>query len=858
MEIEKPGLADTVIICCGMTNDIVNPDLQYSSDRSSAGRSEIRRIMGIGRDFGKGPLPSFLTFAMAGKTGGRVGLILVQSVRETVEAGIGERADTNTDDIPPQVDDMLQDALVVKSVSGMIPWDEIGKSVSALTGLSSEPGGLTGGDVRFLIAGFHTEGIPFSIASHLRNACGFRQVAVCSHLIGSASQKAHFAMLRHTYPHHRIQVILDIEEAAAFVGMDSLRSAGFELAPCVIEPEDVQGQLGEGRQRIIELLCMHWTKCNLRPLAGGFSESLLFLADGWKGEARTEPMVLKVDNFSQMAREISGYFEVKDFLGKHIPTFGHPITVGEDTGVGMELATMDGQPETLQDAFEAADVESLFIRFKERFQRSLDIIAQRLYSNTSQSEWVMPYHQLGLNSEHQVRYLKMNGEIINGYLAESGNSLIRIDVENLAVMLKMISANGDGIESETCISHGDLNYQNIICDRSDNVWFIDWTHCGRNPIELDFAKLESDVTFVISKDFGSDDLPNLKKFEEYLLSAKVPADENDLPDGLQFAKWDLRYRKILSAVRTIRQKCFSLKQGDDWLVYRVALLRYALHTLSFDKKRGRGECEVYQLGLALISCQKLMLDLVSDDFHLKIRGERPLSYPRRQRISIDEAPWRFRSPDYSPPYHVDPLVLENDVTIASDGWADPEDITHLKAGFPEEVETDKIGRPLHPRGRTGIAGRGLLGRWGVNPVVNAVILRPGDKPEHMDVLLGSHGEGTFLRLPKGFVPRDHDATDEILTVINREFGWRPGPDDGRVLNQGFSYDSRQTDNAWVEVTSFLFLYSRRNGPTHFKADRVYEEVTWYPFTPDLLKKLNPAQAVFVNHAVEQSGKKTQV
>ena len=114
-------------------------------------------------------------------------------------------------------------------------------------------------------------------------------------------------------------------------------------------------------------------------------------------------------------------------------------------------------------------------------------------------------------------------------------------------MIRLITANEDGVDSELCLVHGDLNFANIICDEGNNVWFIDWTHCGIMPIELDFAKLESDVKFVMTKTFDLEDLPRLRAFEEYLLSHGIPADADGLPDALKFAKWDLRFRKILEA-----------------------------------------------------------------------------------------------------------------------------------------------------------------------------------------------------------------------------------------------------------------------------------------------------------------------
>jgi ADP-ribose pyrophosphatase len=289
-----------------------------------------------------------------------------------------------------------------------------------------------------------------------------------------------------------------------------------------------------------------------------------------------------------------------------------------------------------------------------------------------------------------------------------------------------------------------------------------------------------------------------------------------------------------------------LKKNDDWVVYRVALLKFALHTLSFDKKRDMGECEIHQLAQALVSCQRLMLDLVSDDFHLKIRGERPSSYPHRQRITIDMSLWRFKCPEYNPPHHVDPSVLENDNTKVANGWADPEDIGLLKSKFPETIKTDVKGFPLHPRGRTGIAGRGLLGKWGANPAVNAVVIQ-GSTGDTMELLLGKNSDSNFLWLPTGFVLNNQDPKKEIHRVILNKFGWMPDMDAG-IIHQGFSYDPRQTDSAWIDMTSFLFQVKREEIPVEFNDDRSFDEVSWWPLTTELIKSLNPSQVPFLKQA----------
>ena len=76
---------------------------------------------------------------------------------------------------------------------------------------------------------------------------------------------------------------------------------------------------------------------------------------------------------------------------------------------------------------------------------------------------------------------------------------------------------------------GDLNCANTIRDAGDNIWLIDWTHCDVNPIELDFAKLENDVKFVMSKAFDLDDVPRLRLFEEFLLASRIPRTTTRFP-----------------------------------------------------------------------------------------------------------------------------------------------------------------------------------------------------------------------------------------------------------------------------------------------------------------------------------------
>jgi ADP-ribose pyrophosphatase len=835
------GTPFTVILGDGLDEEVLSPQVRHLTSRANVGEREIERLCGRGRGFGKGPLPTFLKLALErGQAGHPVSLILLS----TAEASASPEQH-----FAPPLDELAARSHVIPCQRGRIPWDELRRVVHERTGI--DPAAPSNGSpgLRFLVVGCHTEERILALAVFLRRVFQSEEVAISSHLVGSAIPEAHLAVLRHLLPAFGVQVLLDLAEAARFASLDPGGLAEFDAKPCTIEPAEMRAALDAEQRQIIERLCMHWTRTRLRPLTGGFSGSLLLMAEGWKGEARTEPLVLKVEYFDRMRRELAGYYQVKDFLGKHVPTFGYPVTVGERIGVSMELAAREGMPETLQDTFERAEEEETTKRFFRRLERALALMVERLLRNTREKEWVVPYRDFGLHAEKQQRYLRDNAGRIHGYLAEMRLEVASIDVDQLVTMFQLITANEAGLESEVCLSHGDLNLANVICDQADNIWLIDWTHCGKMPLELDFAKIENDVKFVMTKNLSAEDLPRMRRLEEYLVKQRIPADFDALPPELAFVKWDLRFRKILGTVRRLRTACFSLKESEDWIVYRIALLRYAAHTLSFDERRGRGECGVIQLASALHSVEELVFELFSDVFHMRIRAERPPDYPPRLSITIDEAPWTRDCARYDPPYYVAPEVL---ASRRPRGWADPEELAELSlelAARPAE-HRDAEGRPLNPMGRTGIAGRGLLGLWGSNLSVAAVLVRPAGDTGELEVALGHRAGETRLELPKGFVLHREDPGNGIRRVLEVETGIR-GSDAGEPLFEGYTYDPRETDHAWVETHVFLFFDAERAWPDLLAPGGDFEELMWWPLDPETFNRVPSAQARFLRAAVKR-------
>jgi ADP-ribose pyrophosphatase len=829
----------TVAIGTDLSDSVLGAELRYLGGPSHVGRAESERLMGAGREYGRGPLPTFVA-------------ALDQSRRAGVSAGLLLLSDAGTNPVAAVLAPFVCGAEHVRAAPGEVPWEPMIEAIHRLTGIDPlDKGGRD--NVQFLLFGCQTEERILAASLFLRSILGYTRVATSPHLVGSATTEAHLAVLRRHLPRAGVEVLLHLDETARWAGVDGTAMASLRCSACEIEPAEFRAELSETTRHIVELLCLHWTRAQLRPLGGGFSGSLLLLASGWKGHARTEPMVLKVDTHQQMRREIDGYHMVKDLLGKHVPTFDLPVTMDGSLGVGMELAAMEGAPASLQDAFEGAESDEQAEHFFRRLDKTLELLSSRLYHNTRRTEWVSPYRTFNLHIDLQLQWLTENLDAIGRHWQSDTGTALPVDHTMLATLLRMITRNEDAIETEVCLVHGDLNLKNVICDHGDNVWLIDWTHCGRMPIELDFAKMENDVKFVMTKEFGLEDLPRLRQVEEYLVRQRIPSTVDCLPDELRFAKWDLRFRKMLLVVRRIRQACFDLKEGEQWLVYRAALLKYALHSLSFDSRRGRGECDLPQLMHALYSVESLLNDLTVDDFQLRIRGERPSSYPPRQRVSIDVAPWAVECAEYQPPYYVALEVLANDRTRVAGGWADPEDITLvLEDLLTLGAERDAAGRPLHPYGRTGLAGRGALGRWGPNVMVAAVVTRATAGASGLEILLGAPEASEALMLPRDFVRSREAAEAAVSRVLESSAGWRMDLP-SQILSEGYDYDLRRTDHAWV-VTSVRHVHVAEEGaPDSFRAGPGFESISWHPLDAATINRIPASSARHARAAVRALG-----
>ncbi|XP_043201828.1 ADP-ribose pyrophosphatase, mitochondrial-like [Amphibalanus amphitrite] len=226
--------------------------------------------------------------------------------------------------------------------------------------------------------------------------------------------------------------------------------------------------------------------------------------------------------------------------------------------------------------------------------------------------------------------------------------------------------------------------------------------------------------------------------------------------------------------------------------------------------------------------------------HFKCRGGKyPGSEVERAAVPDDKVPWSVTWPEYAPPVYSSPV-------LAGKPWADPE---LSEAGFsprwnqleggvdrrsrqPEGYSLDAAGAPLNPVGRTGLRGRGLLGRWGPNHAADPLVTRwrrgadggrwlhpASGRPQLQLVTIQRRDCGQWA-LPGGMV----DAGERVSAAVQREFreealnALEASPERRRELEcqvaavfaagkpvyQGYVDDPRNTDNAWMETEAFNF------------------------------------------------------
>ncbi|XP_056871211.1 ADP-ribose pyrophosphatase, mitochondrial isoform X1 [Takifugu flavidus] len=224
--------------------------------------------------------------------------------------------------------------------------------------------------------------------------------------------------------------------------------------------------------------------------------------------------------------------------------------------------------------------------------------------------------------------------------------------------------------------------------------------------------------------------------------------------------------------------------------------------------------------------------------HVKARcPEYPGSKVKRFPVPDNKVDWSQRWPQYQPVSYTAPSVLTKPV------WADP-DIGLFSPKFNTlDGAVDRTsfmgcykvenGKPLNPCGRTGLIGRGLLGRWGPNHAADPIVTRwkedpKGGKTLHpvsrlpiLQFVSIKRKDCGQWAIPGGMV----DPGEQVSLTLQREFSeealnslavsaaerakihdriTKLFKSSGFQVFKGYVDDPRNTDNAWMETVAVNF------------------------------------------------------
>ena len=253
---------------------------------------------------------------------------------------------------------------------------------------------------------------------------------------------------------------------------------------------------------------------------------------------------------------------------------------------------------------------------------------------------------------------------------------------------------------------------------------------------------------------------------------------------------------------------------------------------------------------------------------LKSRTEVASGYPKRELPTERIDGWSNEYSDYKPAQYTSDKVIEQ-----SGRTADPEDIASVIGdgfqGSQYKAVHNSQGYPLNPFGPTGIEGRGLLYKWGVNFTADPIVTRNNPESGQLEMVAikraGESGTGQWA-IPGGFV----EAGDSVSATLAKEFKEEglQGNDEKeidsvgeRVLEllqeapivyRGFVDDPRTTDNAWIETTAaHLHLSEDLASKLKLEAGDDADSIQWMALTTENVGALYASHKELVKLALEQ-------
>jgi CheY-like chemotaxis protein len=366
----------------------------------------------------------------------------------------------------------------------------------------------------------------------------------------------------------------DVENTAEFVPTLRLYGKRLKREPEVARSVEVEFE---------DLICRLFFTAKsvlLKPLVPGQGGSYVLLATPFYEGGAGQPVVVKFGELEKIETEQKNFRKyVQPYVGGGRSTSIIDVRRTAHLGgiVYSLLGTASSHLDTFSTFYARADIQQI--------HRALD----NLVHETCAPWYANPGHLqlLDLSSEyrHQLGYTRENLEsaLANGLKSVQGKQQLYFEGLGGRAFSNPLPVTARHFNKSTykCITHGDLNSDNVLVDAIGGTWLIDFEFTGFGHILRDLAELDTIVRFSLLLP-GEATLSERLEVEDVLCSIQRFSDVSKLISA--FKTHNSAVAKAYESVvyiRTLAQRLVGQNPKDDIAEYYIALLCYSVNSIRF-------------------------------------------------------------------------------------------------------------------------------------------------------------------------------------------------------------------------------------------------------------------------------------
>jgi protein-tyrosine phosphatase/nicotinamidase-related amidase len=581
-----------VLITQCLQNDFVKPLAPYTPlpNLLHVGHDEARRLMGD--DPAEGPVARFLTWALA-QPDDRLRVVHIRDWHDPADpaqrehlAHFGPHCLRGTDGAAFAFPSMPATDKDVITIDGDALNDflhsDLGPQLARIVG-SSDAG------TRLGVVGVWTEAKVTFLAYELRARYPDARIGVCAALTAGSSRVQHFAAL------DQLQRLLGVEVFASVAGFVRFLAGDDTELPLpprgptgvTLELEGAGPPLGDQDRALVSYLFRDCRTARLRRLDGGFSGNLVLMAESTSLEGHPQAAhVVKAGPVDAIAGERTAFERIEAVLGNNAPRIVDFADHGARGALKYRYASMGGGASTTFQARYRAGAPIADVR------RILETVFGRILRGLYATVHSEPCDLLA-HYQFDGRWAPSVRDRVTALVGdEAGREELTIagrPVWNVCSFYeRALAVLPRRPEEHTRMAwvHGDLNGANVILDAQGNVWLIDFFHTGPGHVLKDLLKLENDLFYILTPLEDDAALAQALTLTDRLCEVDDLAAPLPPPEALGITHPGLaRTWQTAGILRGFHSELLGPRR--DPLQALIAIVRYAVHTLSFDESDDR-------------------------------------------------------------------------------------------------------------------------------------------------------------------------------------------------------------------------------------------------------------------------------